>query len=374
MKLSILFDYQIFFHQEFGGISRYVIELARNLAALDSTKVEIFGGRHQNAYLEASPPAVDVIGRRVPKNPAKLPRAFGLLGNAASFFMHASRASPTHIHQTYFYEVLKPVSKATRIVTVYDMTHELFPEQFPAPRRTSRAKRRAVNTADHVICISESTKRDLVRLFDFPPEKATVIPLGLSERFVEIAASGTKLAPVHTRPFVLYVGQRGGYKNFDNFIKAFGSVPRLVRELDILCFGGGAFSADELSMARDAGIDPGHLRQFGGDDELLAAAYQQALFLVYPSLYEGFGFPPLESMALGCAVACSNTSSMPEVVGDTAITFDPRSIEDIARAMSSLVDDTELRERCQLAGAQRARLFTWKLCAESTRDLYLRTR
>jgi glycosyltransferase involved in cell wall biosynthesis len=374
MSLSILFDYQIFFHQEFGGISRYVIELARNLATLDCTKVEIFGGRHHNAYLDAPLPAVDVIGHRVPKNSAKLPQALGLLGNAASFFAHASKASPTHIHQTYFYELLKPVSKATRIVTVYDMTHELFPEQFPAPRRTSQAKRRAVNAADHVICISESTKRDLVRLFNFPPEKATVIPLGLSERFVELAASESKLAPIHARPYVLYVGQRGGYKNFGNFVKAFGRVPRLVRELDILCFGGGAFSADELSTARDAGIDLERMSQFGGDDDLLAAAYQHACFLVYPSFYEGFGFPPLEAMALGCAVACSNTSSMPEVVGDTAITFDPRSIEDIAQAMSSLVEGTELREHCQRVGAQRACLFTWKRCAESTRDLYLRTR
>lgn len=373
MNLSILFDYQIFFHQEFGGISRYVIELARNLAAFDNTDVEIYGARHHNAYLEVPIPPVDVIGQRVPRSRAKLPQALALLGNAAAFFVHASRASPTHIHQTYFYELLKPVSKASRIVTVYDMTHELFPGQFSAPRRTSQAKRRAVNAADHVICISESTKRDLVRLFDFPPEKATVIPLGLSERFVELAASDTRLASVHPRPYVLYVGQRGGYKNFANFIKAFGSVPRSVGELDILCFGGGAFSADELSLAADAGIAPARLRQLGGDDDLLAAAYQHAAFHVYPSLYEGFGFPPLESMALGCAVACSNTSSMPEVVGNAAVTFDPHSIEDMARAMSSLADDTELREHCRLAGAQQARLFTWKRCAESTRDLYVRT-
>ena len=374
MNLSILFDYQIFFHQEYGGISRYVIELASNLAAFDGTSVEIYGARHHNAYLEAPPPGVSVVGRRVATSASKLQHALGLARNAASFFAHASKASPTHIHQTYFYELFRPISKATRIVTVYDMTHELFPEQFPAPRRTSRAKRRAVDTADHIICISESTKRDLIRLFDVPSEKVTAIPLGLSVRFAELAASGQTLAAIHPRPYVLYVGQRGGYKNFGNFIKAFGTSPRLLRELDILCFGGGALSPDDLSAARDAGIVPERLRQLGGDDDLLAAAYQHAQFLVYPSLYEGFGFPPLEAMALGCAVACSNTSSMPEVVGDTAVTFDPRSVDDLARAMTTLADDAAVRQRSRIAGAQRARLFTWQRCAENTRDLYLRTR
>jgi glycosyltransferase involved in cell wall biosynthesis len=374
MNLSILFDYQIFFHQEYGGISRYVIELASNLTAFDGTDVEIYGGRHHNAYLQAPPPGVRVVGRKVARGSSKLAHAAGLLGNAASFFVHASKASPTHIHQTYFYELFRPISKATRIVTVYDMTHELFPEQFPAPRRTSHAKRRAVDAADHIICISESTKRDLVRLFDVPSEKASAIPLGLSVRFAELAASGRTLDAIHPRPYVLYVGQRGGYKNFDNFIKAFGTSPRLLRGLDILCFGGGALSTDELDTARRAGLDIARLRQLGGNDDLLAAAYQHAQFLVYPSLYEGFGFPPLEAMALGCAVACSNTSSMPEVVGDTAITFDPRSVDDLARAMTTLADDEAVRHRSRTAGAQRARLFTWQRCAESTRDLYLRTR
>jgi glycosyltransferase involved in cell wall biosynthesis len=374
MNLSVLFDYQIFYHQEYGGISRYVIELASNLAAFDGTHVEIYGGRHHNAYLEAPLPGVSVVGRRIAKPASKLAHAARLVGNAASFFVHASTASPTHIHQTYFYELFRPAGKATRIVTVYDMTHELFPAQFPAPRRTSRAKRRAVDQSDHVICISESTKRDLVRLFDVPPEKATAIPLGLSGRLAEIVASGQTLAQIHPRPYILYVGQRGGYKNFDTFMMAIASAPRLRRELDIVCFGGGAFSADEMESIRRAGIDPARVRQLAGDDDLLAAAYQHAYFFVYPSLYEGFGFPPLEAMALGCAVACSNTSSMPEVVGDTAVTFDPHSVDDLARAMTTLADDETARQRSRATGALRARHFTWQRCAETTRDLYLRTR
>ena len=110
-----------------------------------------------------------------------------------------------------------------------------------------------------------------------------------------------------------------------------------------------------------------------GSEDLLETAYRHAQLLVYPSLYDGFGFPPLEAMALQSPVACSNTSSMPEVVGDAAITFDPNSIDDVTRAIDSLAGDSDLRTRYRAAGSARASLFTWKRCAEATRELYLRT-
>jgi len=151
---------------------------------------------------------------------------------------------------------LRPVSRATHIVTVYDMTHELFPEKFRAPKRTSRANRRAEETADHIICISDSNKRDLVRLLDVPPEKVAAIPLGLSTRFAELAASGQILEPIHKRPYISHVGQRGGYESFDRFISVFGRSAHVMREFDILSFGGGAPSAAEVEAIRKVGIDP----------------------------------------------------------------------------------------------------------------------
>lgn len=373
MSVSVLFDYQIFFHQEYGGISRYVVELASNLSACRDTTAQIYAGRHHNAYLEQAPAELTVTGRRVRRGASTATNAASLIGNAASFFVHATRASFTHIHQTYFYELFRPLSKATRIVTVYDMTHELFPEQFAAPRRTSLAKRRAVRAADHVVCISESTRRDLIRLFDVPEDKVTAIPLGLSSRIAALSSSGTTLATVNERPYVLFVGQRTGYKNFAAFLTAFGSSPTLTGALDIVCFGGGALTTDERDAAVGNGINPDRLKHIAGSDEVLAAAYQNAEFMVYPSLYEGFGFPPLEAMALGCPVACSNTSSMPEVVGDAAVTFDPSRVDDIARAMDELAGDPALRARCRSAGSAQARTFTWQRCARDTRALYART-
>ena len=372
MQLNVLFDYQIFFHQEYGGISRYVIELARRLGMHRDTAVNIYAGRHHNAHLDEAAGTLQVHGRRVPRHPRRLLRALGLLGNAAQFFGHASRAAATHIHQTYYYDLLPPLGRATRILTVYDMTHELFPQHFAAAGRTTRAKRRAVARADHVICISESTRDDLIRLFDVPPAKVTAIPLGLSSTLAAYTGGRAPVDRVHPRPYALFVGQRSGYKNFEALVSAWAATPAVRDHLDLLCFGGGPLAPSEIERLTAAGLAH-RVHQVGGSDAVLAAAYAQAEFHIYPSLYEGFGFPPLEAMALGCAVACSDTSSMPEVVGDAALMFDPRSVDAIAGALDRLAGDASLRRALRAAGIERAATFTWQRCADRTRELYLQT-
>jgi glycosyltransferase involved in cell wall biosynthesis len=369
MTVNVLFDYQIFFHQEYGGISRYVIELARGLRAMPGVGVSLYGGRHHNAYLEEAASELPVRGHRVPRHASKLRHGLSLMGNAAEFFVQASRERPTHIHQTYYYELLRPLGGAAQILTVYDMTHELYPDQTTSPGRVSRAKRRAVARADHVISISESTKRDLVRLFDVPPEKVTVIPLSFAPALLE--ARSARARPLD-RPYVLFVGKRDGYKNFPAFLEAYASSATLRGQADMLCFGGGPLSKSERELQARLGLTDGRVHQVNGGDGALAAAYQHAEFLVYPSLYEGFGLPLLEAMALGCPVACSNNSSLPEVVGDAALSYDPTSVEQITAAIDRLAGDSALRESCRAAGLARAATFSWQRCAEQTLALYRR--
>lgn len=373
-SVNVLFDYQIFFHQEYGGISRYVVELASHMAKMSDTDVGVYAGRHHNAYLAELSQDVPVRGARVLRSGNKVIEGLQLVSNAVEYFYRASRGKATHLHQTYFYELLRPVTKATRIVTVYDMTHELFPSQFSAPARTSAAKRRSVEHADHVICISESTRQDLMSQFDVPASKVTAIPLGLSSTLAALANdSALNEVLIHDRPYLLYVGQRGGYKNFDAMLRAYASRPELCSELDILCFGGGMLTNHEATLIKQLGIKAGKVHQMSADDVTLARAYRQAQFLVYPSLYEGFGFPPLEAMAFGCPVACGNSSSLPEVVGEAAVTFNALDEGEIALAMSALAFDATLRDRCRKGGRIRAAEFTWKRTAELTRDVYART-
>jgi glycosyltransferase involved in cell wall biosynthesis len=369
MTLDVLFDFQIFYLQEYGGISRYVCELARNLAALPETGIHIDAGRHHNAYLQELDGSL-VTGRRVPRPRSKAALVAGWLGNAAEFRGRAARGAQSHIHLTYFYELVRPRSRAARILTVYDMTHELFPSQLPGAVRTAAMKRRAVGKADHVICISDSTRLDLIRLLGVRPEKVTAIHLGLAPRLATAARAPSRN---DARPFLLYVGQRGGYKNFAGFLAAYAASARLRELFDVVCFGGGPLSAGEREAANALGVAPERLRQVSGSDDDLAAAYRSAAMLVYPSRYEGFGFPPLEAMAVGCPVACSNTSSIPEVVGDAAVTFDPDSVEAMAHAMTALADDSALRARCRETGFARAQMFTWQRCATQTRAVYAMT-
>lgn len=367
--IDVLFDFQIFYLQEYGGISRYVCELARHLPALPDTRVCIDAGRHHNAYLQQLDPAL-FTGRREPRPRSKAALAAGWLRNAAAFRRRAGRGAQTHIHLTYFYELIRPASRATRILTVYDMTHELYPAQVPGALRTTTLKRRATRNCDHIICISESTRSDLIRLFDVDPDKVTTIHLGLD---VRPAPSGSPVPSTDRRPYLLYVGQRAGYKNFAGFLAAYASTERLRDVFDIVCFGGSRLGDSELEEALALGIAPERLSQVSGGDDELSIAYRDAAMLVYPSRYEGFGFPPLEAMALGCPVACSNSSSMPEVVGDAALTFDPESVESMAHAMTRLADDSALRERYRTAGFARSRSFTWQRCAARTRDVYAST-
>ncbi len=201
------------------------------------------------------------------------------------------------------------------------MIHELFPNEFSVTDNTAATKRIAIARADHVICISENTKLDLMRLHGTPASKISVVYLG----FDQFVTDEDKLPPAvfAGKPFLLYVGQRGGYKNFTGLLKAVASSDRLLSDFDIIAFGGPKFSDSERNLVSSVGFAENQVRQISGDDDLLGGFYGSAKAFIYPSLYEGFGIPPLEAMAHQCPVISSNTSSMPEVIGSAGEYFDP---------------------------------------------------
>ena len=139
---------------------------------------------------------------------------------------------------------------------------------------------------------------------------------------------------------------------------------------DLVTFGGGAFKPQELEMIRRLHLPLTQVRQISGDDRKLAALYEQAAMFVYPSLYEGFGLPPLEAMSFNCPVACSNISSMPEVVGNAAIQFDPLDTDSIANALIILASDPALRAKLIAFGESRVAMFSWEQCAKQTLEVY----
>ena len=373
--MKIAYDSQIFCAQVYGGVSRYFCEIAPRIAKTPGVQVSITAPMHVNAYLAHVPPGI-VSGFRAPDTdrfqtnrgvnyPRLALRGLGLL--MGDWMLRAMK--PDIVHETYFSPYRLGSRRARRVLTIYDMIHEKFASSFPHADKTARYKALAAERADHVICISESTRRDAIEILGIAPEKTSVIYLGFDlmntagEHVEERIFSGRK-------PFLLYVGNRGGYKNFVRLLEAYATSPQLKAGYDLICFGGGTFLADELERMRVLGLDSGQISQLGGDDQLLAKLYEHASAFVFPSLYEGFGIPPLEAMSHDCPVVCSNTSSIPEVVGDAGEYFDPADTESMRVAIERVVTSDSHRKLLISKGRERLKNFSWDRCAIETLDIY----
>jgi glycosyltransferase involved in cell wall biosynthesis len=361
---SIVFDHQTFVAQEFGGISRYICELASRVHGLDGFQAKVVAPLHLNAYLPdcAVPQAAVRLNGKF--------RGRGWLCQAVNTALAPAlmrMSFPSLIHRTY-YAPQPRMGDVPVVLTVHDMIHELFPENFAADDAVIRYKRGSVNAADHLICISHSTANDLVRLYDIPRSKISVIYHGYSAVFAQPGPQG-ETSP-HDRPYLLYVGQRGGYKNFNTALRAYAASKPLCEAFDFVLFGGSALTAEEHALIASLSLRASSVVRLGGSDKDLARAYRHARTFVYPSKYEGFGIPPLEAMSTGCVVACSNASSVPEVVGDAAVTFEPSDIDDTRLAIERACFDDTTRQHLLIAGPQRVNEFTWDRCARETVAAY----
>lgn len=362
--MKIAFDHQIFALQHYGGISRYIVRLADHLAAIGH-ETRIVAPLHINLHLDQS--VSRHSGIRLPGFPA---RAAPILLTANRFLLRALAerpfGRPDLIHETYYTDRPVQFSGTPLVVTVFDMIHERMQQHFHPRDATSNRKRRAISRADHLLAISHSTKNDLCDLFDVSPEKVSVVHLG----FEGIQLLGPAVSTHTGRPFLLYVGQRQGYKNFEGLLRALGSDPDLRSTYDVVAFGGPPLASSERQTAVNAGLRADGLHHLSGDDSVLAACYSSAAAFVYPSLYEGFGLPPLEAMSCECPVVSSNTSSMPEVIGDAAEFFDPGDNDSIIHAIKTVLSDTQRRQQLVQAGLQRLKAFSWDKCARETAAAY----
>jgi len=360
--MQILYDYQIFALQKMGGISRYFVELARRLpdcaAGIETTVLAPF---HINEYLAHSP--VQKVGRLIPSFPGKH-RVLPVLNRMAGRRFLQNQA-PDILHETY-YSTIAQTTSAPRFLTVMDMIHERFPDQFHGvDRKIPVLKAKAVARADHVIAISKSTRDDLIHYLNIPPEKITVISLAPSFDKID----GATDAKQWERPYLLYVGLRGGVKNFQRFFTAFSHSKVLRSEFDVVCVGGGDFTREEKYSFKELGVRE-RVRHLQADDTSLAALYAQATLFVYPSLYEGFGLPIVEAMHCGCPVVCSNTSSMPEIAGDAACYFDPVDEDELGAVMESVALSQEVADSLRVRGYKREKMFSWDTCVRQTAALY----
>jgi glycosyltransferase involved in cell wall biosynthesis len=351
------------------GIGTYVRNLLRQLARQDTA----------NEYLvlcrEADWDAIDELG----------PRFKGIVENAGPYSMREQIALPIDLrresadlfHAPHY--VLPPLTTCRSVVTIHDCIHIRFPQYLPKLGYAYAWGQMwsATHRAARVITVSEASKRDILRYFRVPESRVDVIYNAIDDRFWQ-QPDAEDITRVRERyrldnPFVLYAGNIKPHKNLERLIEAFHLLRQTpaMKDVQLLIIGDEISKYATLRRAVHRHKLHKHVRFFGFvPDQTLAALYRLAAVFVFPSLYEGFGLPPLEAMASGTPVITSNVSSLPEVVGDAALLIDPYEPDAIAAAMQRVLDDKALAADLSRRGLARAREFSWERSIARVREIY----
>jgi glycosyltransferase involved in cell wall biosynthesis len=286
------------------------------------------------------------------------------------------------LHMPWFYA---PAVVSTRLViTVHDLTDVLMPPPgVPEMMQAGRLyfARRALARADRIMAVSHSTKRELARVFDVPEDKIEVVYNALDERFVRepMPTDSDRVLERHavTDPFVLYAGNIKPQKNLPRLIEAFAVAKSELRDhpeyanLKLLLIGDSAEEHSDLRRAVLRSRLQGDVRFLGFvPHPVLRVFYSRARAFLFPSLYEGFGLPPLEAMAHGAPVLTSSISSLPEVFSQAALLVNPENVFEIARGIRQILTEDVLRETLERRGYELVRKYSWERSAEQVREVY----
>lgn len=357
--MHVALDEQIFAIQPVGGISRMFSELARQYLGGSTADVELVPFRTPivNRYVLEDVRLRGALQARAARNPWTA---------LASYFLRVGRPAKADILHNTFYlpHGLDGRHSGKRIVTIHDMIPELMP-------RTRRRldfltlKQRYVRAADQVICVSEATKQDLLKVYGLIEAPIHVIHHGVSDRFQP------DIPRVDFLPerYILFVGHRHQYKDAEVLFKAFAQIARRDLDLALLCVGGNGLSQNESSLLEQLGIRERVSQRFLSD-ELMVSAYANAQAFVFPSHFEGFGLPALEAMASGTPTILARATSLPEIGGDAALYFEPGAVSELSTQISAVLNDPALRRDLTEKGLKHSSAFTWERAAAETASVY----
>ena len=368
--MELMVDGFIYQYQRFGGVSRIFTEILPRMCEIDPTlQITVFtSGRcqqnipaHPGIKHQALLPIDDLFNLRRRWYPFQQP------ARRLVQWTTIGRSKGAVWHSTYFTMPIRwdgPI-----VITIYDMIYERYPDLFPSAsqERIRKQKQSSALAADKVICISETTRKDVQSYYGIDSGKLETIPLACSQDFRHLETGNCSQKLHNNQPFLLYVGSRGLYKNFKTLLQAYCAWQRR-NEVDLLVVG-----SDWSDQERKWLIDWGrggqvHLLQ-GVDDQLLACLYNHAQAFVYPSIFEGFGIPLLEAMACGCPVVASSIPTTVEVADKHPFYFEPTDVDDLLAALDAALAEGRRPARVE-SGIRRAHQHSWDKAAKKTLDVY----
>ncbi|HSD07319.1 glycosyltransferase family 1 protein [Flavobacterium sp.] len=363
--MKILYDHKIFTTQKYGGISRYFFELIKRFDGVEN-RCEVATLFSDNAYYNDK--LNPKLNRILPNSQFKGKKRITSYLNTRKSMSEVRCGNFDVFHPTYYDDYfLDSIKGKPFVVTFYDMIHEKFSSQFSSLEADSRLfenKRLMLENSSKIISISETTKQDIIDLFDADPSKIDVVYLGNSLQNFDIG--NQRLV---NEEYILFVGNREIYKNFHFFITTVAE-SLIDNDLKLVCAGGGDFTFSENELFRTLKIENRVIFKRIFDDNVLANYYSNALFFCFPSLYEGFGIPVLESFACGCPALLSNGGALPEVGGNAAMYFDPTNVQSLRNAVDELINNQSLRQSLEEKGSSRLNKFSWDKTYKDHLEVY----
>lgn len=360
--LKVFIDHQKFSTQKYGGISRYFANIIQGIKNTNDITYQLGVMHAKNHYIQDEPLLLkgaisDRVLNRKEKYDYKLNELYckRLLEKADFDIFH-----PTYYDPYFIKQLRKPL-----VITIHDMTYERLPEYFWNQDPLTQQKRLNIERADSIITISQTTRKDLLSFFNVDPAKVSVIYHGID------IDTPLYLQPVENLPehYILFVGDRSGYKNFYLFMNAFRQLAPRYPDLKVILTGGGKLEVADREFLQRLGLTD-RVRHINATDGQLNYLYQQAELFIYPSLYEGFGLPILEAFKAKCPMLLSDTECFREVAADAAVYFKPTDIDDLISSLENALFNTELKAQLIERGLKRLADFPIQACIDQTLNVY----
>jgi glycosyltransferase involved in cell wall biosynthesis len=353
------------------GVNNYLYNLIWNMiknGKSDEISLIHFKRSDDSIYNQVN----DII---IPEMPLKLTSPIGIpraVKNADIDILHV----PVH-----WYNQVSPFflnRNVKKVLTLHDLTPILFPEMHTRDTNLTweSSLRLIKNRTDIIISDSLSTKKDCIELLNIPEKRIKIIPLAADEQYKPLKNKDNVIQEINKEynidsPYILFVGTLEKRKNIPTLLKAFYKLKKSDINHKLVIVGGKGWKYTRIfDLIEQLNLQDDVIFTDYVSDEYLVKLYNAADLFVYPSLYEGFGLPPLEAMACGCPVITSNTSSLPEVVGEAGIMIDPNDINSLTESMYTVLTDKGLKEELSKKSLERAKMFSWKKTAAETWKIY----